>query len=367
MLAVKLPRFDVNDDKVYIAAIYSIDGDKISKNMPLLEIETTKVTETIFSCETGIIKLLVSEGDLVAADTVVYLLFETNEEYLEYCCSLDTKEPAENRVPKATKKARKRAEELGINLENLCISGIIQEQHVEDYAEQLYKKSSFRKPAFNYDRERVVIIGAGKGAEVVLDILLDDPNKYVVGLVDDHVTSFAYFNIPVVSKSIMNFPQEARKAAFDSVIVSLGSNLRSMEFRAQIYEYYRACDLVFTNAVSKSAEIRRFTKIGRGNIIGSRVYIGTTTFIGNNNCISYGAMIGHHNLIGDHNLLGPNIVTSGSVEIGSNCIISAGVTFINKVSIGNNVILPVNFAVNRDLEDKTFVQISNGDYKLKTD
>ncbi len=192
---------------------------------------------------------------------------------------------------------------------------------------------------------------------MVVDILLEDKDKIVVGLVDDKVIDFNYYDIPIVYNNVMNFPKNFDKNYYDTVIISFGSNLRTMRIRHKVYLHYKQYGIKFTNAISKSAEIRRGVTLGEGNVIGSRVYIGTLTKIGNNNLISYGCLIGHHNIIGDSNLFGPGVILSGSVIIGNNCVIGAGVSFINRVSIGDNVVLPVGYNVMKDIPSNEVIKV----------
>lgn len=206
---------------------------------------------------------------------------------------------------------------------------------------------------YRYDKERIIIVGAGKGAEVLIDILDDYYDKQVVLLVDDKVRDFPGYKVS--SYGVNEFADLADRSEFDTAIISLSANRKIMKLRSKIFNYYRTRGIEFTNVIAKSAEIRRDVKIGQGNIIGANVYIGTLTVLGDNNAISYNAVIGHHNVIGNCNLLAPGIMTSGSVIIGSDCIIPAGVNFINRVQIGSNVVLPVGYNVTENIADNTFI------------
>ena len=352
-----LPQIDVNEDKVSLHNFRFSNGDMVKKGDLLLVAETIKSTMDIISNTDGFIAYSFNEGDCVPSGSIICSIFN---EYSEYKVYLLGKEDHNNihsqrTQPLATAKAIKKAREFDIDLAKIEKDGIIKESDVSQYCEQHklieHEKYNTVKHVFKFDNERVVIIGAGKGAEVVIDILLDDHQKVIVGLVDDNVKSLNHYDYKISPYGLFEFADKADRNMFDSVVISIGANLKSMELRAKIFNYYREREFNFTNVISKNIDIRRNVKIGEGNLIGARVYIGTMTTIGDNNSISYGATIGHHNSIGSHNLIAPNVVTSGSVKIGNQCIIPAGVNVINRVSIGDNVVFPLGYNVVQNIED----------------
>ena len=357
MEEIRLPRFDVNDIEGEIKAVYVKDGDFVKESDPLFEVETTKAVETISSPVNGYIHVLVQEGQVYRFGHILALIFDTEEELQNYLESEHAElEKSSQSEIKATKKAIEKAKELGVDLRSIKKAGVIMVKDVVEFHRSHTQAIPRPTPRFKYDLERVVVIGAGRGADVVLDILLDDPDKWIVGLVDDNVKEYSVLDIPVIFNSVDEFPKKFDRSAYDTVIISIGATLKTMQIRHKIFEHYKKFDIKFTNAIAKSAEIRRGVKIGEGNIIGGGAYIGTLTRIGTNNLIAYGAFIGHHNVIGDSNLIAPGVVTSGSVRIGNNCIVSAGVTFMNRVAIGENVVLPVGYKVVQDIESNTIVK-----------
>lgn len=373
---IVLQQLDINDESSVLTEYTHVSGDRVSAGEPLLSCETAKaITEIVSDCD-GYVFYCFDEGSEVPVHTVILSIFESLDAYTAHC-SQKSAIRLENR-PKsagmATKKAIKLAEELGVSIGAICKEGLIKEADVRahvagkgalknstDDAASAVADAGPRQTAqkhFKYDSERVVIVGAGKGAEVLIDILLDDYDKTVVALVDDTVRQFTAFgrDYPVSHHGIYAFADLADRGAFDTAIISVSANLRSMQFRGRVYEYYISKGIVFTNVIAKSADIRRGVQIGQGNIIGANSYIGTKTVVGNNNLISYCAVVGHHNIIGDTNLLAPAMATSGSVTIGSHCIIPAGVNFINGVSVGNNVIFPVGYNVSVNVADSSHIK-----------
>ncbi len=360
MTELRLPRMDVNETEATVKRLFVKTGDRVRRDQPLMELETTKAVETLMSPAEGYVQVLVEEGQAYPYDTVVARLFDRAED-LQQALQAQTPAPADEATPvRATKKARELAQTLGVDLREIQKEGVILERDVRAYYEK--RRGQPREvvrptPRFRYDLERVIVIGAGRGAEVVVDLLADDPDKVIVGLVDDRVREFPLLNLPVVFHSVAEFPEKFDRHAYDTVIISIGANLKTMRIRHEIFQRYKEQGIRFTNAIARSAELRRGARLGEGNIIGSQVYIGASTHIGNNNLISYGAKVGHHNVVGDSNLIAPGVITSGSVKIGSLCILSAGVHVINRVEIGDGVVLPLGYNVTRDLPAGTVIKM----------
>lgn len=369
---ITLEKLDNNDEASVLIEYTHAAGDPVTAGEPLLSCETAKAITQVCGEWDGYVFYHYGEGSEVPFGAVILSIFDDKAECLAFAAAPkagDSTAPAQagQEAPvQATRKARELAKSLGISLESLPRKGLIKEGDVRAFAAEkpgggapaTKAPSQGSAQAFKYDHERVAIIGAGKGAEVLIDILLEDHDKTVVLLVDDKVRAFSAFghDYPVSSHGIYEFADWADRGAYDTAIISISANLRSMQFRGRIFDYYRRRDIPFANVIAKSADIRRGVQMGQGNIIGANSYIGAQTVIGDNNLISYCAVVGHHNVIGNTNLLAPAMATSGSVKIGSNCIIPAGVNFINGVSVGNGVIFPVGYNVSVDIADNSHIK-----------
>lgn len=360
-ISVELPSFDVNESEATITEICVKNKQKIEVGQKIFEAENTKAVNQITSTSEGYLLLLCDKFSVRKTGDQIALIFDSLEELNAYDLNKAVEDTTfGDAAINATKKAIELAKELNIDLHelsNIKGSDVIKVKDVQDF---FYSKDNAQNrktvSPFKYDRERVVIIGAGNGAEVVIDILRDDYEKEIVGLVDDNVKKLTNYTYPVFDCGIYEFPDVVPRNQYDTVIISIGSTLKSMKFRKEVFEEYRKKEVAFTNAISKSADIRRGVKLGIGNLIGAQSYIGTLTQIGDNNSISYATFIGHHNIIGSHNLIAPGFVSSGSVEVGSSCIITAGVVSRNCVRIGDNVVLPVGYDVINSIPDHTIIQ-----------
>lgn len=362
-MQVILPNFDVNEDEATITEIHVNEGAFVKRGELLFSVENTKASKDILAEQEGYIRILCEEFSVKKIGESLGEIYSTIEEYKEACAAGDTIEKSKTEAYlNATKKAIELAAELNLSIEAICRdkkSGVVKTEDVRNFVKKKNGTNSnaafFSRRINQYDRERVVIIGAGKGAEIVIDIFMDDKDKYVVGLVDSYEKEFTSYSYPILSCDVYNFPEKIDRSMYDTVILSIGSTLQTMQFRKELFETYKNKGIKFTNAIGNNVNIRRAVKIGVGNVMPHNSYVGTGSVIGDNNMISYGLYLGHHCVVGSHNLLAPGFTTAGCVDIGNECIIQTGVNTRSFVKIGNKVVLPVGYSVECDIADGTII------------
>lgn len=362
MFDVILPKFDVNDNNVTIVEIYVSDGDYINKGSKLIKVESTKMVRDIIAENEGYIKLLCKQFDVKKVGERIAAIYQEKEKIDNY--SEDNKDNSKMIELNATAKAIALAQKLNVDIAEIAKDkngGIVKTADVELFvankkeANHQTTLSNVSVPtAINvYDRERVMIIGAGRMSEQIIDILLDDKDKCIVGLVDSYKEEYPSYSLPLYTCNVYDFPQKIDRGLYDTVIISFGGDKNAMSFRKELYDLYKQNEIKFTNAIGDNTNIRRAVRIGENNVIMHNCFIGTGAQIGDNNILSYGSCIGHHCVIGSHNLFAPGFITPGSVKVGNENIIMTGVNTINYITIGNNVVLPVGYNVMQDIPDNT--------------
>lgn len=362
MFDICVPRFDVNDNEVVVTDICAGEKDYVNRGSVLFKVESTKMVKDILAEEDGYIHLCCNRFDKKQVGEKMAVIFSSEEEY-QNGVSDSIQESGEIPEVNITAKARELAKGMGVDIQEVAKikgSNIIKTADIKAFANkledvQLTKNSGASVPmAINiYDRERVIIIGAGRLSEQVIDILLDDKDKTIVGLVDSYKKEYASYSFPLINCSVYDFPDVVDRSRYDTVIIALGGDKKAMKFRKELYELYKNKGIRFTNAIGDNVNIRRAVKVGENNIIMHNCYIGTGSQIGDDNMISYGTCIGHHCIIGSHNLFAPGFMTPGSVRVGNDCIIMTGVNMINYTAIGSEVVLPVGCNVVQDIPDGT--------------
>jgi len=201
---------------------------------------------------------------------------------------------------------------------------------VDDLIDDIYK---------NNKTVKVAIIGGGRGAVQVIDLIKNLLNFRAVFIYDDTDSkqNKKIMGIPIIGRINFNeIKKNYQNNSFDYLINSVST---SISFRKKCFESAKKYGIPFTNLIHRSAYIGSNIEIGMGNIILPFVHIGPCTIIGNDNFISAKCSIEHHNKIGNHCTFGPGVMTSSDVEIGSEVKFGTGIFVEPFIRIGSNSII----------------------------
>lgn len=190
--------------------------------------------------------------------------------------------------------------------------------------------------------ERVVVIGAGRAAVQVLDILSRCPGQRPVALLDDaaELHGRTMFGVPVVG-SVDHVTSLIAAGTADAAVIASGSPER----RAALWDSLGTIGVRFTNVVDPSVLIGLGASLGVGNVLGPGCRIGPCTRLGDNTMLSSFVNLEHDNSLGSHTTSGPNVHTSGSVSIGARVRLGTGITVEPSVRIGDDSIVASGLAV----------------------
>lgn len=183
-------------------------------------------------------------------------------------------------------------------------------------------------------KETLLIIGTGKGSQIVKDIL---GNQYY------------YLTRDILPTEVDKLKDEI----FDYIIISF---TKDMDARRKIFEECKNRGCKFINVIHSKALIENNTQIGEGNLIYAYSRIGPFSKVGNNNVISAFTNIEHHNEIGSHILFGPHCSTSGTVKIGDSCKLGTGIFIQDNITIGDNVKIASGSIIINHIKPNSFVR-----------
>jgi len=348
MFEVIIPKIEANTKKVKLVQWFKKEKENVKKGEPLFLIETSKAVVEIEAEESGMLKkVLVKEMEMVPILTVVALIGNEDEILPRLDLLKKPKEEIEIKKEeikekiKASPAAKRLARENNIDLNLIVETGFEGRVTEEDINNFIDKK----------EKNKILIIGAGNGGEVVADILLNNRKNEIVGFLDDNpkISKNKLMGKPVLGK-IDNIDELYKNKKFDTVIISITSN---MEVRRKIFEKLKSKNYKMINAIHPKAYINPTADIGEGNVICAFVHVGYCAKIGNNSLISANSDIEHHNKIGSHILFGPGVMTSGDVTIGDNCSLGTGVNIEPHIRIGDNVAIASGFTIISNVPSNT--------------
>jgi UDP-perosamine 4-acetyltransferase len=209
-------------------------------------------------------------------------------------------------------------------------------------------------PAVHSHKIKVVGIGAGGHAKVIIDILSHSPHVKVVGLVELDNTLFGQTveEIRILGGDEL-LPQLFANGVRDAFIGIGGTGNN----RPRAEAFCRALQAGFTivNAIHDRAVIASSAKLGRGLSIMANVVVNPGARIGDNVILNSQCTIEHDCVIGDHVHIAPAATLSGGVRIGRFSHIGTGASVRQGVCIGECAIVGAGAVVVRDVPEGAIV------------
>lgn len=184
---------------------------------------------------------------------------------------------------------------------------------------------------------QIHILGAGKLAECVIDLIVNEKKYSTVNIYDDHIKQVEIAeNIFPVQGSLEKGKEEILKSS-DDFLIALGVNNR--ELALEILNDFVSKERVPANIISDRAIISASAKIGVNAIIFPAVYVGCKVEIADLFLCYSNASIEHHIKIGNGVVVCPGVNIASNVSIGNKSFIGIGSTISNSVEIGEDAVI----------------------------
>jgi UDP-perosamine 4-acetyltransferase len=201
---------------------------------------------------------------------------------------------------------------------------------------------------------RVIGLGSGGHASVVIDILQSAGGFELVGLLDVHPASFGttVLGVPVLGDDDM-LP-ELRAQGVAHAFIGVGS-IGDTTPRSQLYEKLCQQGFELVNAIHPQAVVARSAQMGQGATIMAGCILNPGVRLGVNVVVNTGSIIEHDCRIGDHVFIGPGVRLGGSVGIEAGAHIGIGATILQNIRIGEKAIVGAGAVVIRDVPERAVV------------
>ncbi|MFF2018153.1 acetyltransferase [Paenibacillus sp. NPDC058177] len=193
-------------------------------------------------------------------------------------------------------------------------------------------------------RERVVVLGGGGHAKVVIDILQAMNCYEIIGF-----TSFGYTAKEMYGVSYLGgdeiitslVPDQA-----DSFIVAVGNNI----LRKKLFDWCLELGLQPINAISPFSYISPYASLGKGIVVAPGVAIHPDSKIQDNVIINTNASVDHDCFIGSHAHIAPGVTLTGNVNVNEGVMLGAKTVVIPGKSIGSWATVGAGAAVITDIQ-----------------
>jgi sugar O-acyltransferase (sialic acid O-acetyltransferase NeuD family) len=201
---------------------------------------------------------------------------------------------------------------------------------------------------------KVVGLGAGGHAKVVIEILRLDQSYQMVGLLDrkPELKGQNVLGVPVLGDDTL-LPA-LRRDGIGYFFVGLGS-IGSTTPRRRLFELALGYKMKPVDAVHPQAIISPSASLGSGVTVMAGAIINANAAIGANVVINSGAIVEHDCIIGDHVHVATGARLASTVQVGPGTHIGAGATIKQCVTLGAGVIVGAGAVVIRDVLPHTVV------------
>lgn len=181
--------------------------------------------------------------------------------------------------------------------------------------------------------KKVLIIGAGGHSKVIVDILQQNMEYEIIGLVDQSGKS-GFWGIPVVGND-SDLARLRNEMHVNYAFVALGNG----QLREKVTQKAMAAGYELINIISRDAIISSHARIGRGTVIMPGAVVNADVVIGESCIINTNASVDHECRIGDYSHVAPGCALSGKTKIGRQCMLGTGCRVIDEIYIGDNTII----------------------------
>lgn len=344
---VIMPQLGVNDTEVTIVEWLLEPGVKVERGQTLANVETSKAAFELESEESGFFYPVAAPGATVSIRTVVALISPEADPGVVQQYLAARPEPAEQpEGPRLTAKARKLAEDHGVDLAQFPTGRIIRERDVRALLEEASAPTVIQGSL-----RRVAIYGASQGGLAILECLRTMGEYEVAAFLDDDPGQVGtdYHGVPIWSGKDLEQLGEKRVGAISTHIAS-GNTRLALRDRAH------AANVACLNVIHGNATVSSTARMGVGNVIKAGAVVDAHVEIGDCCIVDNGVILPHHNRIGDACHLAPGACFGGDCDVGDGTIIGIGATVTARTRIGRNVIVGAGACVLRDIPDNAVVE-----------
>jgi len=185
---------------------------------------------------------------------------------------------------------------------------------------------------------KVMVIGAGGHAKVVIDCL-EQENKYQIENIIDDMPPVNFMDQYKIDKREQNNDYISVNA-----IIAIGNPIHRKNIANQLKSN-------FVMTIHPNAVVSKHAKIGEGCQIFATAVINAAATIGKHCIINTGAIIEHDCVLEDYVHIAPNATLSGGVQVGESSHIGIGASVLQNITIGKNVTIGAGAVVTKDIPD----------------
>ncbi|PZW44997.1 UDP-perosamine 4-acetyltransferase [Humitalea rosea] len=190
---------------------------------------------------------------------------------------------------------------------------------------------------------RLVLVGAGGHARVVLELLRAAGWFEVVGVIDARPDAAPIGGLPILGGEEV-LPR-LRAEGIAQALIAIGDNVA----RDRLGTRLAALGFSFPVAVHPAALVAPSARLGAGVVVMARAVVGTDATVEDLAIINTGAILEHDGRVGRAAHLAPGSILAGGVRIGARTLVGVGAALCPGVAIGADAVVGAGAAVVADV------------------
>ena len=201
--------------------------------------------------------------------------------------------------------------------------------------------------------EKIVLLGGGGHAKVIIDLINACGNYEIAGIVDAKLA----VGVSVSGGTVLGDDGILSKlyaSGIKNTCIAVGS-IKDNSVRKALYEKVKNAGFLVPALIHPSAVISGKSHIREGAQIMAGAIVQTDSSIGENTIVNTGAIVEHDCAVGSHVHICPGATLSGWCLIGEGAFIGAGATVLQGTKIGSNAVVAAGAVVIADVPDNSTV------------
>jgi len=193
------------------------------------------------------------------------------------------------------------------------------------------------------DSPRVVIIGGGGHAKVVIEALRAAGFPSPIGILDPCPPALVVHGVTVLGGN--EALEQLRVQGASAAVVALGDN----GLRQQVGDRLTALGFALPPVLHPAAYLSPSAVVMQGVVVMARACLGPDAIIGRLTIVNTGAVVEHDNRLGQAAHVAPGCALAGGVLVGDRALVGAGTAVRPGITIGADAVVGAGSAVVRDV------------------
>lgn len=201
---------------------------------------------------------------------------------------------------------------------------------------------------------KVVGVGAGGHAKVVIEILKQLRDCEIVGLVDRRPELWQTELLGIKVLGDDRLLPELKGRGIDHAFIGIGT-IGDTTARRELYRKVVDCGFQIASAVHPAACVSPSANLGSGATVMAGAIINAAARLGTNVIVNTGAIVEHDCVIGDHVHIATGARLSGGVIVDEGAHIGLGAIIRQQIRVGRDAVVGAGAVVVKDVAPGTTV------------